>query len=348
MINLFVSVMMAAACCGAGVVPGGSGAADTTFMNPILRGGPDPWVVQKGDTYYYTHTLGNRLGIWATPAMSRLGSASPVVVWTPPASGPYSKEIWAPEIHNIQGKWYMYFAADDGSNDNHRIYVVENDSADPLSGKWNFRGKVADSVEDRWAIDASVFGYGGKLYMVWSGWKGATNGEQDIFIAEMSDPVTLNGRRVLISAPTYTWERMGMQGGLPAVNEGPEALIGPKGQLFLTFSASGCWTDNYCLGLLTLRRGGDPLRPEDWTKSAQPVFSGVAENGVYAPGHNGFFVSKDGKENWVLYHANAVAGAGCGNARSPRMQRFGWKGDGTPDFGTPVKVGVEMRGPGGE
>lgn len=356
LIPFIASACACASACGKGGSGGGTGPvipppltiADTTFINPLLSSGPDPWVEQQGTMYYYTNTLGNRLAIWPTSKMSELSKAQPVTIWTPPTTGAYSKEIWAPELHNIGGKWYMYFAADDGTNDNHRIYVVENDNADPTSDSWTFKGKVADAMADRWAIDASVFQYNNKLYMIWSGWPGATNGEQDIYIAEMSDPLTIKGSRVQISAPTYVWEKMGTQGGLPTVNEGPEALINPKGQLFLTFSASGCWTDNYALGLLTLKPGGDPLVATDWTKSPDPVFSSQPANGAFAPGHNGFFVSRDGKQNWLLYHANSVAGAGCGNARSPRMQSFTWNSDGTPNFGIPVKINTPIAKPSGE
>jgi GH43 family beta-xylosidase len=161
----------------------------------------------------------------------------------------------------------------------------------------------------------------------------------------MSDPLTMQGHRVMISAPTAAWEKVGAP---PAVNEGPEALINPGGQLFLTFSASGCWTDSYCLGLLTLRPGGDPMNPADWSKSANPVFSSRPSAGAYAPGHNGFFLSPDGTENWIIYHANSAAAEGCGNARNPRMQPFTWQADGSPDFGVPLPINTPIRKPSGE
>jgi GH43 family beta-xylosidase len=295
--------------------------------------------------YYYTHTMGNRIALYATSKMSQLQKAVITTIWTPPASGSYSKEIWAPELHYFQNKWLMYFAADDGNNENHRIYVLENDAATPTQGAWSFKGKLADTTDDRWAIDASAFEYDHQLYLIWSGWPGAVNTEQDIYIAKLSDPVTMQGKRVLISAPTLSWEKVGAP---PAVNEGPEALINPNGQLFLTYSASGCWTDSYCLGLLTLRPGGDPLNASDWSKSPNPVFTSEGGNGAFAPGHNGFFTSRDGKQQWILYHANSSAGQGCGNARNPRMQRFTWNADGTPNFGTPVKINTPLPKPSGE
>lgn len=348
---ILFSFLAGACSCGKGGDKAGSstqttpGSADTTFTNPLLPGGADPWVIQNDTTYYYMNTLGDHLAIWPTGKMSALGSVQPVTIWQPPGSGSYSKDIWAPELHLFDGKWYMYFAADDGNNANHRIYVLENDAADPLSANWTFRGKVADSTADRWAIDASAFDYNGKRYLIWSGWADTVNVAQNIYIAQLADPITITGQRMLISSPTLSWEQ---QGTPPSVNEGPEALINPGGQLFINYSASGCWTDNYCLGLLTLRPGGDPLNPADWTKSPNPVFTTDAASGAYAPGHNGFFMSRDGTQTWLIYHANSMAGQGCGNARSPRMQPFSWNADGTPHFGQPVKIDSLMKVPGGE
>src|ERR1700709_1282383 len=159
----------------------------TTFTNPLLTSGPDPWVIQQDSTYYYMNTLGDHLAIYSTTKMSQLSKATVTSIWTPPTTGLYSKDIWAPELHLFNGKWFMYFAADDGNNDNHRIYALENDAANPLAGNWIFKGKIADSTADTWAIDASAFQYNNQLYLIWSGWQGTSNVEQDIFIAKMSD-----------------------------------------------------------------------------------------------------------------------------------------------------------------
>ncbi len=319
--------------------------SDSTFTNPLLSSGPDPWVVEKDSTYYYTNTLGNRVAIYTTTKMSELDKASAVTIWSPPSATLYSKEIWAPEIHFIQGKWYAYFAADDGNNNNHRIYALENDAQNPTSDSWSFKGKIADTATDKWAIDPSIFEYNGQLYLLWSGWPGDVNIEQDIFIAKMKDPLTMDGGRVMISSPVNSWEKSGAP---PTVNEGPEALINNNGKLFIVYSSSGCWTDDYNLGLLTLKDGGNPLNPADWIKSSAPVFSTNADHGAFGPGHCSFFKSKDGKQDWILYHANPGAGLGCGNSRNPRMQPFTWHTDGSPDFGTPVNINSQLIKPSGE
>lgn len=318
-----------------------------TFNNPLLNSGADPWSIYKDGFYYYTHTLQDSIVIWKTKNLADLKTAERKTIFIPPIGTNYSKEIWAPEIHFINNKWYVYFAADDGNNQNHRLYVLENDAKNPFDGKFTLKGKVNDKT-DKWAIDGSVFYHNKKLFMVWSGWEGDMNGKQEIFIAKMRNPYTIKGKRQKISSPKLDWE---LHGDLNdpnnpphvAVNEGPQIL--KKGdKTFLIYSASGCWTDFYALGMLDLK-GKNIMKPSSWLKSEQPVFKQSPENGVYAPGHNSFFKSPDGTEDWILYHANSKPGQGCGSFRSPRAQKFTWNIDGTPNFSLPVKEGEEQKNP---
>lgn len=318
-----------------------------TFTNPLLPSGADPWSIHKDGYYYYMQTMQDKLVLWKTKNLADLATAERKTIFVPPAGSMYSKELWAPEIHFINNKWYVYFAADDGNNNNHRMYVLENASADPLKGNWIFKGKVADK-SDKWAIDGSVFFHQKKLYMIWSGWEGDTNGKQEIYMARMKNPWTISGERVKISSPALDWELHGdlndpVNPPHVSVNEGPQILKN-KDKIFLIYSASGCWTDYYALGMLTLK-GKNIMDPKAWSKSPQPVFKQDPENGVYAPGHNSFFKSPDGKEDWILYHANAEPGQGCGQFRSPRAQKFTWNADGSPNFGRPLKTGQAMAIP---
>ncbi|WP_234333482.1 family 43 glycosylhydrolase [Streptomyces viridochromogenes] len=102
----------------------------------------------------------------------------------------------------------------------------------------------------------------------------------------------------------------------------------------------------YLLG--TFYNGGDPLDSVSWVKSPNPVFQRSDANGVYGPGHNGFFKSPDGTEDWIVYNANSSASGGCDMHRSTRAQKFTWNADGTPNFGTPVGLGVPLISPWGE
>ncbi|QCR25047.1 glycosyl hydrolase family 43 [Pontibacter sp. SGAir0037] len=318
---------------------------NTTFTNPIMTNGPDPWVAQKDGIYYYTHTMGNRIGIYKTNAVTQLRATSSKTIWTPPATGAYSRNIWAPEFHFVASKWYCYFAADDGNDENHRMYVIENSSPDPTTGTWEFKGKISDP-SDKWAIDGTVLEHEGQLYFLWSGWEGtdpgSNSGRQQIYIATMSNPWTISSERVMISRPTYNWEMNGL------VNEGPVILKNKEGDVFLIYSGSGCWTDDYSLGMLRLKEGGNPMSADDWEKKATPVLSKNPANGAYGPGHNGFFTSPDGTEDWIIYHANTLSGQGCGGTRNTRIQKFSWNADGTPNFGEPANINIRHDKPSGE
>ena len=322
--------------------------AQQTFTNPILDYGPDPYSTYHNGYYYYTHTMQNKLVLLKTKNLADLKNAEKKTIWTAPANTAYSAEIWAPEFHFIKGKWYVYFAADNGSNNTHRMYVLENESENPMEGEWVFKGKIAAKT-DKWAIDGNVFTYKKQLYMIWSGWEGDTNGQQNIYIAKMKSPTEIDGDRVRISSPSQPWE---LHGALhddvnPAqvnVNEGPQFLTHKK-KAFIVFSASGCWTDNYSLGLLTFTGKDNLLDPLAWVKSDKPILEQSDKAKVYAPGHNSFFKSPNGKEDWILYHANSNPGEGCGMKRSPRMQQIKWDKNDNPIIGEPISEEVTLAIP---
>ncbi|MGI8583046.1 MAG: glycoside hydrolase family 43 protein [Chitinophagaceae bacterium] len=314
-----------------------------TFSNPLLSSGPDPWVIKKDNFYYYTHTLGNRIAIWKTAKMSELKNVSSQTVWNAPATGINSKNVWAPELHYINGKWYAYYTAGSSADlGTQRTFVLENSNDDPTGGTWVDKGKIYDPAADFFAIDGTVFTYNATNYFIWSGQASATDNIQRLYIAKMLNPWTLETARSLVSSPQYSWEGFGAP-----VNEGPEILKNAGGKVFLIYSASGCWTDDYSLGMLTLT-GSDPLVATNWTKTATPVFTKNVSGGAYGPGHNTFFKSLDGTEDWILYHANPSAGLECKDFRSPRMQKLSWNGDGTPSFGQPVAIGTAITKPSGE
>ena len=324
--------------------PRSVGSSGTTFTNPLLRTGPDPWVTWWNGFYYYSNSTGTNLTLRKTTDITDLRDAETKAVWTPQPGHPWSQQLWAPELHRWGNKWYIYFAADAGDNASHRIYVVENTNDDPMKGKWTLKGEVTDP-SNRWAIDATTFELHGEHYLVWSGWKGSTDGEQDLYIAHMSNPWTVDSPRTLISKPTYPWETHGnLPGRHVNVNEGPEALIHGR-KIFIVFSASGCWTDFYELGVLEADLGSNLLDANSWRKIRHPFLKTDPQAHAFGPGHNGFFKSPDGKQDWIIYHANPEPHEGCGNFRSPRIQRFTWNPDGTPHFGEPVPVGEPLQKP---
>ena len=294
--------------------------------------------MRDGRIYYYMNTLGKRLAIRKTGDITRLADAPEIIVWTPPATGPNAQSIWAPELHRIDGKWYIYYtAAESGHDDDaHRgIFVLENANRDPTRGKWTDRGRLKTEHN---GIDGTTFAHAGKRYFVYSPYVGP---DSVLAIVAMANPWTLSGRETIIARPDRAWER---QGGRQIL-EGPEFLPGPGGALFLTYSGSACWSDDYAIGLLRAPAGSDPLDAASWTKDAAPVVAKSAQQSVYAPGHNGFFTSPGGNETWMVYHANPGPGMGCTPKRSPRIQRVEWGTDGSPIFAPPAGPATILLGP---
>ncbi|MDP8244642.1 MAG: glycoside hydrolase family 43 protein [Candidatus Hinthialibacter antarcticus] len=307
---------------------------EPTFTNPIAESGADPWVTQRDGSYFYCYSRRNRIWVSRAQHLEDIGNATPAAVWTPPENTAHSKELWAPELHYLRGKWYIYVAADDGDNFNHRMYVLEGATQNPLD-PFVFKGKVTDAT-DRWAIDATVLQMpGDQLYFIWSGWEGEVNVQQNLYIAPMSDPLTISGARVCISKPQLDWELHGK----PLINEGPQILKNGD-KVFIIYSASGSWTDDYCLGQLALV-GDDPLDPQSWKKKPQPVFSRTED--VFGPGHASFVKSPNGNEDWIVYHSAKHSGAGWN--RKVNIQPFTWNPDGSPNFGRPIAPGVSLPAP---
>ncbi|WP_238326719.1 family 43 glycosylhydrolase [Paenibacillus graminis] len=313
------------------------------FYNVIMQVGADPWVYKHTDGYYY-NVFVNASGIMIRRAktISGIDAGERSLAWTPVNGTMYSSNVWAPEMHYVQDtdgkfKWYIYFAADNGANANHRMYVLENANENPMTGTWAFKGKISDST-DRWAIDGTVLTVNGQHYFIWSGWEETDGSFQNLYIAKMSDPRTISSERVLISTPDHDWETSPGR-----INEGPQVTI--KGDTInLVYSANGSWTDSYCLGLITAQIGDDLMNPGSWVKQDRPIFSSA--NGVYGPGHHSIVASPDGAEDWIIYHAARWPGSGW--TRKVHTQKFTWNEDNTPNLGEPADPNKPVAKPSGE
>lgn len=289
----------------------------------LLGSGADPWVIRHNGRYVWCRSENNGIALKIADTIEGLAQAPSQQVWKAPATGPYSKELWAPELHEYQGRWYVYVAADDGNNDNHRMIVLRSEGSDML-GPYEDLGPLK-LTPDRWAIDGTLMPLNDKLYFIWSGWEGTENVAQNLYICPMADPVTPSGERVLISKPEHEWEKRGSGGAdkLPTINEGPQFLV-KNGTTHIIYSAAGSWCDDYCLGRLTLPPGADPLDAKAWKKHPEPVFQKTET--IFAPGHCSFV------DNRIVYHTARASGSGWD--RVVRAQPFTWEGD-TPVFGVP-------------
>ncbi|MBE0457383.1 family 43 glycosylhydrolase [Pseudoalteromonas sp. KG3] len=312
---------------------------DGVFTNPLFPNGADPWLEYWDGNYYLTTTTWtSELVMRKSPTLAGLADATPVNVWsaTDPAR---CCNFWAFEFHRVKGpdgyRWYMmYTAGTDGTLDNQHLNVLESAGDDPM-GPYEYKGAL---MPDVWNIDGNYLSYKDKLYVIYSQWQGD---QQLNIIAEMENPWTLKKGtpHTVITRPELDWEISGRK-----VTEGAE-ILQHNGRTFMTYSASFCNTPDYKLGMLELV-GDDPLDANSWKKFDQPVFERTTE--VFGPGHNGFFTSPDGSEDWLVYHGNDSVEHGCSATRSLRAQKFTWHDDGTPNFAKPVTPGVEVAPPSGE
>ncbi|MEK3969060.1 alpha-N-arabinofuranosidase [Paenibacillus odorifer] len=305
-------------------------------IKPLIEQRADPFICRHSDGYYYfvaSVPEYNRIEIRRAQDLVGLITSAPVVIWRKRETGILSANIWAPELHFIDGKWYVYFAAAHTSETteglfDHRMYVLENENANPLEGSWTERGQVRTAWES-FSLDATTFEHNGSLYYVWAQKDPEIEGNSNLYISKMSNPWTLIGAQTMITMPEYDWEIIGYK-----VNEGA-AFVRKDNRVFLTYSASA--TDfNYCMGLLEADADSDLLDAASWRKSKVPVLTTDESISMYGPGHNSFTVSETGEKTLFVFHARTYKHIVGDPLYDPNRHTFVaellWTDDGRPDF----------------
>ena len=267
------------------------------FTNPVGSANfADPCVVWDGVTKYYYLLVTHSKNVTIQRAKSLLdipNAESKVVYVSTPEHGIHGY-IWAPEMHKApNGKWYIYTSGSAKPKDpwgKKHLFVLESKTHDPFDG-FVFKGKLETS---EYAIDPTIYTLDdGKQYASYSVLKPES---QYIIVREMANPWTFDKKMASIAAPQYDWEKV-----LYRVNEGPFFVKSPDGKrLFIVFSANGCWSDDYSLGVIEYM-GGDLCDAKSWKKHPDKLL--YKGNGVYGTGHASFFKSPSGKELWCAYHA---------------------------------------------
>ncbi|MFF9896284.1 family 43 glycosylhydrolase [Streptomyces longispororuber] len=322
----------------------GAAAASAPVTNPLVRNRADPHVTRHRDGHYYftaTAPEYDRIVLRRSRTLRGLATAEEAVVWRRHAGGDMAAHIWAPELHRVDGRWYLYFAAAPAHDVwRIRMWVLENPHRDPFKGTWTEKGRIA-TAWDTFSLDATTFTHRGARYLAWAQKEPGVDHNSAVFLSRMANPWTLTGPQVRLTTPEYDWECVGFK-----VNEGA-AFLQRNGRVFMTYSASA--TDaHYCLGLLTADADRDLLDPRSWTKSPRPVFTSSDATGQYGPGHNSFTVAEDGRTDVLVYHARPyrdIVGDPLDDPnRHTRVQRLAWRPDGTPDFGVPVPDGPVSLG----
>ncbi|KAJ5437949.1 uncharacterized protein N7458_008947 [Penicillium daleae] len=307
----------------------------TAWYNPIRNpGGSDPFLVYTGGYYYLLTTTWTDVEIARATTIAGLETATKKSVYST-STASRCCNVWSPEVHYLGDTWYIYYTAGETTDlDGQRLHVLTGGST-PWDD-FTYTGQLTTE----WSIDASVLrftDYGN--FMMFSCFHGVTY--QSICIQQLgSDYVSLMGDIYVISQPTESWE----MNGTP-VNEAPAALYFGD-TTYISYSASYCWTADYCLGLLTWDGSTDPTDASSWSKNDGCVFS--SPNGNYGTGSNGFFQSPDASQTWIVYHATEYSSGACNDSRYTMVQLLGTHSDGSPNFGSPVAWTHAYSEPSGE
>ncbi len=272
----------------------------------------EPWILQRADPYICRHSDGkyyftasvpdyDRIILRCADTLEGIADAEEITVWKKHEKGIMSKHIWAPELHYIDGKWYIYYAGGDVDDIwAIRPYVLECEDENPMTGAWKELGMMQCADDDEFSfrafsLDGTVFENKGTRYYVWAEKVGVGKQISNLYIAKLEKPNKLATVQVLLTTPDYDWERVGFW-----VNEGP-AVIKRNGKIFITYSASETGVP-YCMGMLTADENADLLDPLSWRKERYPVLASDESVGIYGPGHNSFTVDSEGNDI-LVYHA---------------------------------------------
>jgi GH43 family beta-xylosidase len=308
------------------------------LSNPLILQRADTQIFRHDDGYYYMMASVpeyDRLIVRRAHTIGGLRDAAERVIWRRPTSGTMGGHIWAPELHHIDGRWFVYFAAGDSDNVFRiRTYVMESAAKDPRDAGWGPPVRLVTGWSS-FTLDSTTFVHRGTRYLVWAQSEPGIATNSNLYIARLAAPSVLATPPVRIAVPTLPWEVLGFR-----VNEGPAVII-RNGRVFMTFSASA--TDaRYCLGLLTADEDADLLSAASWVKTPQPVFTTNEATSVYGPGHNYFTVDENGRDI-LVYHGrdyrDIVGDPLYDPNRHTRVQYLYWNDDGTPNFGIPVGNG---------
>ncbi len=279
------------------------------YPNPFIPQRADPYVTKGPDGYYYftasypaymnVDSGYDRIILRKSETVIGLATAKEHTIWKAHNKGVMSKHIWAPEIHYIKNKWYVFFAAGEKENVwNIRPFVLMCKGQDPINDEWVEMGKMQASEGDEtsfnsFSLDMTYFNHKNKHYLIWA----ESIGDSSLFMAEINpaEPWKLVNKPNLLTKPEYDWEKIRF-----SVNEGP-AVLKTDDKIYVFFSASGTGTE-YCMGKVYADKDADLMDVNSWTKCKDPALQTEDLIDEAGPGHNSFVVDENG-DLLLVYHA---------------------------------------------
>lgn len=285
------------------------------FHNPVLDNGdyPDPGVILYNGVYYAVTTTNNE-----SPEKFPIHTSKDLQNWSQigyvfneanlPKWSRVKAEYWAPEIHQINGKFLVYYTSHDVENNVLAIGVAVGNSP---AGPFTTPDKPILVFPDTWVADPTVINdpTNGKLMLSWvNGYNIRARNLTNDGLAFKDDTT------VLLLKPDKDWE-----GG---ETEGPWYIY-RNGYHYLFYSGNNFCGENYALGVARSRTSTGP-----YEKLPYPLL--VSNNEFKGPGHGSIVRDTDG-EGYVFVHHGWKTGAVCGSY--PRLMfstSMSWGADDWP------------------
>lgn len=283
------------------------------YPNPFIPQRADPYVMKGPDGYYYftasypafgdVDSGYDRIVLRRSKTVMGLAAEYEHTVWKAHNKGKMSKHIWAPEIHYIKDKWYIFFAAGEKEDVwKIRPYLLVCEGEDPINDNWRELGKVKPCAEDNvsfnnFSLDMTYFEHKNRHYLIWA----EIIGNSSIFMAEINpdEPDKLISKPILLTKPEYDWEKIRFE-----VNEGASVLK-TDDKIFVFFSASGTGSE-YCIGKICADVNADLMDEKSWYKYSEPALQTSDLINESGPGHNSFTVDENG-DLLIVYHARPAS-----------------------------------------
>lgn len=244
---------------------------DLYFNNPIFSGdSPDPSILIDGNNYYVVHS-----SFYYYPGLT-IWHSNDLINWTPITSTLYTYmgSVWAPDLAKHNGRFYIYFPADN------IIYVI---SADSITGPWSEPVKVIEGfIDPDHFVDKE-----GNRYLYLSGGS---------YVPLSDDGLLVTGK------PTDVYD------GWPIPREwtiecfcmeGPE--IAKRGDYYYKTVAQGGTAGPATGHMVIAARSTSPLGP--WENSPfNPIIRAQADTDTWwSVGHGSIF--EDAEGNWhMMFH----------------------------------------------
>lgn len=301
----------------------------------------DPNMVYYNGKYYMSGSGRRSVTFRISDTMEGVFTANPVEVYKMPDSDVDHDNMWAPELHIIDGIPYILTTVGQKQWHTVRCHILrcKGDPGNPKDWeepKLVLRPDGRELNEKGISLDMTYFCVEGVHYVMWSNRDIYPLENQevmaepaDIYIATVDpqEPWQLTTNPVCICRPIYGWDRLETE-----VDEGPY-LLERNDDLFVTISGSSTgMADLYCLGLLHSKKGKNLLSPDGWDWLPYPVLTKESVENQYGPGHNNFIKDLDTGDDIMVYHAVPHDKDGKSLGRHVGMRRVHWAANGYPYF----------------